>query len=45
VLGIGPIAVFATVEQLRQIRAAIDAWLDQRAKIAAAEVNAPTAVR
>jgi hypothetical protein len=31
VLGIGPIAVFPTVEQLRRIREAIDAWLSAEA--------------
>jgi hypothetical protein len=31
VLGIGPIAVFPTVEQLRRIREEIDAWLGAEA--------------
>ena len=31
VLDLGPIAVFPTVEQLRRIREAIDAWLSDRA--------------
>jgi hypothetical protein len=31
VLGLGPIAVFPTVEQLRRIRAAIDGWLSDQA--------------
>ena len=31
VLGLGSIAVFPTVEQLRRIREAIDAWLSDRA--------------
>ena len=31
VLGIGPIAVFPTVEQLRHLRDEIDAWLSAEA--------------
>ena len=30
-LGLGPIAVFPSVEQLRRIRAAIDTWLSAEA--------------
>ena len=36
VLGLGPIAVFPSVEQLRRIRDQIDAWLSAEAARAAA---------
>ena len=40
VLGIGPIAVFPTVEQLRHLRDEIDGWLsDQAAREQAAHAN------
>jgi hypothetical protein len=40
VLGIGAIAVFPTVEQLRRLREAIDGWLsDQAAREQAAHAN------
>jgi hypothetical protein len=43
VLGLGPIAVFPTVEQLRYLRDAIDAWLGAeaaRAEAAATGIGA-----